>query len=125
MVDHPVIALLCSILIGPLGIQGWIVSRKNTVYGPSAGTQQGISVALYVLIGLLLATAFVRIMTSTEMEKQKEKWGLRPKSVGAAVQEVLGIGLFACWILSFLIALRIVILYYSSKASSVMRSISQ
>ena len=125
MVDHPVIALLCSILIGPLGIQGWIVSRKNTVYGPSAGTQQGICVALYVLLGLLLATSLVRIFTSTEQEKQQELWGLRPKSVGSAVQDVIGIGVLVCWILSFAIAIRIVVLYYSSKASSLTRSITQ
>jgi hypothetical protein len=125
MADHPVVALLCSIFIGPLGIQGWVVSRKNTVYGTTVSTQQGLCVALYVLIGVLLATTVVRIFTSTEQEKQRETWGLRPKSVGSAVQDVVSIGILVCWILSFLLAVRIVILYYSSKAASVMRSMSQ
>ena len=113
--DYPVFALLCSILIGPLGIQGWIVSRKNTVYGKMVCIQQGISVAFYVLLGTLLATAIVRVFTSTEKEKQRELWGLGPKSVVSTVQDSVGIGILVCWIFSFVIAIRIVMLYYSSK----------
>ena len=65
MVDHPVIALLCSILIGPLGIQGWIVSKKNAAYGTTVPVQQGISLALYALIAALLAISVVRVMSTT------------------------------------------------------------
>ena len=48
----PIAALLCSILLGPLGIQGWIVNVDSPDYGEFARHQRRVSIALHIVVAL-------------------------------------------------------------------------
>ena len=109
-VDNPLAALLCSIFIGPLGIQGWIVSPNNPNYGPTAQHQRNTSIAIYILITLLIIFTVIHVSNTTESERQLQKNGLIPKTVFQQILEWTGVAFGITVFLSFVLAVRIVLL---------------
>ena len=68
--DAPLAALLCSIFIGPLGIQGWIIDPANPNYQGLGVHQRRISIALHVLLALvILGVAILTVLTIKAREK--------------------------------------------------------
>lgn len=54
-VDAPVAALLCSIFVAPLGIQGFVIDPANPDYGGLGVHQRRISIAIVALLVLSVA----------------------------------------------------------------------
>ena len=52
--DSPGLGLASSILLGPLGLQGWVINPDNSVYGNTGLHQRRLSYALHILVGLLV-----------------------------------------------------------------------
>lgn len=107
--DHPISALLCSIFLGPLGIQGWIVSRKNPKYGFVALHQRNISIAIYALIILYLIFNIIHFSSTTDRQRKNEK-ASEEKSALVQVASWIQVAIALTVILSFGLAVWIVII---------------
>lgn len=70
-VDNPVGALLCSIFIGPLGLQGWLIDPAN--HGNIGKYQRFMS---YVLILILVVTAVIMLALYKKKANFKKKQSL-------------------------------------------------
>ena len=68
--DAPLAALLCSIFVGPLGIQGWIIDPANPNYQGLGVHQRRISIALHVLLAIVIISAVIlSVLTANAADK--------------------------------------------------------
>ena len=106
-VDYPIIALLCSIFLGPLGIQGWIVSPTNRNYSSFARHQRNISIAIYILIFFYLLFSVIYLTTTTGLERQMKKNGSMKKGILKEMVDwtatAIGITVFLSFVLAVVI----------------------
>ena len=68
--DAPLAALLCSIFVGPLGIQGWIIDPANPKYQGLGVHQRRISIALHIILALVIIGAVIlAVLTANAADK--------------------------------------------------------
>lgn len=101
-VDSPLAAQICSIFLGPFGIQGFLIDRNNAVYGELGNHQYRLSIALIVMLVLLflmgpVATAIIK--NDEDIETDVEVFG-----VLMVTQFCASLALSVCTLASFVIA---------------------
>ena len=102
--DSALAGLLCSIFVGPLGIQGFVVNPANPKYLGLATHQRRLSIAIItIFVGFIATNVAIGILGSTASEGTNES-GTGVAIAGAAWLALI-LALNACLIASFIIAI--------------------
>ena len=107
--DAPVGALLCSIFLGPLGLQGWLINPGNADYKGLGARQRTLT---YVIYGLLVATIiFWSLTISTAPTNADENKTVGAGTAGLAIAgtvtySALAVSLFVSFIFACILLAR-------------------
>ena len=110
--DSPLAALLCSIFVGPLGIQGWIIDPANPKYQGLGVHQRRISIALHVLLALvIIAAVMLSVLYGKAYDKHRNKEeATKEVAVPALLTSVaygaLGVTSFVSFIIAIILLVR-------------------
>ena len=85
--DAPLAALLCSIFVGPLGIQGWIIDPANPKYQGLGVHQRRISIALHIILAIVIIGA---IYLAGKTKQVSKKYNDNEAGRRAIAEEVAG-----------------------------------
>lgn len=84
--DSPVGALICSIFLGPLGLQGWLINPGNPDYRGLGVHQRTLT---YVIYGLLVATIVFWGMMVSNVSKKAHEDEIDSGTTGLAIAAVI------------------------------------
>jgi len=105
--DSPVGALVCSIFLGPLGLQGWLIDPSNPNYYGLGKSQRTLT---YVIYGLLVATILFWVFAGeTAPKDSKEEAGAGTYALaiaGTLTYSALAISLFISFIFACILVAR-------------------
>lgn len=98
--DSPVGALVCSILLGPLGLQGFMINPGNPTYGTVGVHQRRLS---YAIIAFLIITVSFFIASKVSFDKRDAKGTVVTGSLSMVAYSGLGVSCFLSLIFAIII----------------------
>ena len=112
--DAPLAALLCSIFVGPLGIQGWIIDPANPKYQGLGVHQRRISIALLILLALVIIGAVILVVLTANASNKHGNDNTEEIAKEVAVPSILtivsygalGVTTFVSFIIAIILLVR-------------------
>ena len=100
MADSPGGALACSILLGPLGLQGFLINPGNPAYGTAGVHQRRLS---YAIISFVSITVLFIILAKAMADKKDAKGTVTLASLSMLSYSGLAISCFISFIFAIVI----------------------
>jgi hypothetical protein len=69
--DSPVGAVVLSIILGPLGLQGWVINPNNKAYGNAGVHMRRISYAIHIFLLAFIILILTQEKKTIDLIKEK------------------------------------------------------